>query len=824
VTEERGAQAARLIADEARRSRQWLERFRTRIASGGTLLNPGEWLIARQLVRAGLLTKPRSASYITLMPWALDQFHRARPALRDELLADPGLLQDEVFDLFTVEGAASALQTADNWAEDSDGRAHPEWGWRVTLAQLAAEGHADRGRLLDACLGAFFRDFPAGQLTWYVRFHAELAPDAGELAARSGSYLRLLAGDAGTAVGIGQKAVGTLLAHGRIDPAEIVKASGAVLARPEKKYPAAQLRLLGVIARQHEDLSENAIAAAAVAFEHPLTDVQEQALDLAARYDRRLGPGTRERLRAAASSLAPSLRQRAQAVLGVRAAGSGAASDGCGAPGDTSATGPEAASGGISLAGALPAAAALPRVSSLAELVSAGAALAADQWDPALTEQVLDGIARFGADRAAFTAAVKPLARRLESGRTPRVVGSLPLMLMVSLQAAGQAQAAWTAQAKPSIWARRRSRRPGGAAPLALLWHRVLEVRARVTDGQARPLLAYPDTAAGHVDPERIVATIAAMEDAGELPWPDDFTQALLRLPRDDGQQLIPAAARLRSPAGRALADVMRRGAVTDPLTELARERDGTLVADRYVPRVTSAPLASPVTMRIDRSAPRPADPLARIWKLAAYTWTSVFPQRELLIWAHALPSHREIAAAHALFVICGMDRVPERMRPDGRFVAGLPHMHGPAGPAVALALAHCLSAHEARHRAAAVEALTGFGRSSGGAGAHQGLDGGLVGRILVEMQTTRFGRVAECLQSAGADPGTRVLAWQIASAAIPGLLRSGARDTHRVLSVAAELAAATGAHGHIDGLAEAAARSGSSRLSTEARRLHALL
>jgi hypothetical protein len=55
-------------------------------------------------------------------------------------------------------------------------------------------------------------------------------------------------------------------------------------------------------------------------------------------------------------------------------------------------------------------------------------------------------------------------------------------------------------------------------------------------------------------------------------------------------------------------------------------------------------------------------------------------------------------------------------------------------------------------------------------------------------------------------------------------LLRSGARDTHRLLSVAADLAAATGMHAHIDGLAEAAARSGSSRLAAEARRLHALL
>jgi Family of unknown function (DUF6493) len=791
--EELRAREAQTVAEFAQRPRRWLESFCRDVLSG-----PGtEWRTVRLLVRAGLVARPRTVSYTTLMPQALSEYHGLWPTLRDELLADPGLLQDEVFDLFTVDGAAIALQTADNWAED--GRDHPEWSWRVTLARLAADGHADRSRLLDACLGAFFRDFPPGQLAWYVRFHAQLAPDAGELAERCGSYLRLLAADAGTAVGIGQKAIATLLTQGQVDPAEIVKASGPVLARPEKKYPAAQLRLLDVVARRREDLAEAAVDAAAVAFEHPRTDIQEQALGLAGRHDRQTGLAARERVRTAAASVAPSLLERAQAVLG------------------RSDVGPQTTAVAVTSAAAtVTAAAALKRVTGLAGLTGAAAALAADPWNPALTEQVIDGIARLAADRTACREALKPLARRLEDQRVAARSVAL-LALTAILKDVGPPRD--TRKRRWAGW-----RRAGGSGPLTLVASRIVEACTRSGDGQARPLLAYPDTAAGHVDPERIVATVAAMEDAGTQPWPADFAQALLRLPRDSFQNVIPPATRLRSPAGRALADVLRRGAVPDPLTELTRERDGSLVAASYVPVVTSAPLLSPVTMRIDRAAQRPADPVADIWELKKYWWSSVWAARELLIWAHALPSHREVAAAHALFVICGMDKVPDRMRPDGQFVAHLPDMQGPAGPAVALTLAHFLSAHDAQHRAAAVEALTGFGRPSGRAGRDGELDGGLVGRILVEMKNTRVGRIAECLQSAAADPGARVLAWQIASAAIPGLLGSGARDTHRLLSVAADLAAATGMHAHIDGLAEAAARSGSSRLTAEARRLHALL
>jgi len=784
----------------AQRPSAWLAEFCEHAVSTAESGSPATgWQLVRALVRAGHVARPRSPSYITVMPWALTATYApGQPSVRDALLADPTLLQDEIFGLFAVDEAGAVLLTQDNYADKShwnhDSQAHPERTWRAALAGLAADGHIDRGRLLDACLGAFFQDFPASQLTWYVRLHEELAPDASELAARSGRYLRLLTADAGTAVGLGQNAITTLVKSGRIDPAEVVEASGPVLVRREKKYAMAQLRLLDSVTREHPELAEAVAEAASAAFEHQLAEVQERALDLVARHDRHIGPAVKDKLRSAASSLAPSLRSRAEAVLG-------------GGPRADPAPVPEPAV--TAAAPAVPAG--LPRLASLGEFSGTAAALSADPWDPLLAEQVIDAIARFAADRAAFIAALAPLARHLEGGAVGTGVPPLRALTWIRQGAGPQGDMLeqlrhWPGAAR--VW--RGSRHAGSLTPRALFAERIWEACTRSADGEARHLLAYPDTAAGHVDPERIVAEVAAMEDASAEPWPADLTQTLLRLPRTVDERVIAAAARLRSGAGRALAGVLRRGAVPDPLTELGHDSRGVLLVNTGVRGV------APVKMHADPAVPVTGDLLPAIWELKHFD-DQVSPFRELLVWAHALPSHREVAAAHALQVMSAVDTDLGWMRPDVQFTARLPDMQGPAGPAVVLTVSYSLFAHDPAHRAAAVEALTGFAQRGG-------IDGNAVGRMLGEMNAVRAGRAAECLRSAAADPGTRPLAWQIASSAIPGLLRSGARDTHRLLSVAADVAAELGVRADIDGLAQAAAAKGSTRLTQEARRLHSLM
>jgi len=78
------------------------------------LIGVDAWQLARRLVRLGVIGRPGVPGYTTLMPAALyhavpvQQRLAATPA--QELLADPGLLQVEVWRLFTVPDAAWAVE------------------------------------------------------------------------------------------------------------------------------------------------------------------------------------------------------------------------------------------------------------------------------------------------------------------------------------------------------------------------------------------------------------------------------------------------------------------------------------------------------------------------------------------------------------------------------------------------------------------------------------------------------------------------------------------------------------------------------------------
>jgi hypothetical protein len=248
------------------------------------------------------------------------------------------------------------------------------------------------------------------------------------------------------------------------------------------------------------------------------------------------------------------------------------------------------------------------------------------------------------------------------------------------------------------------------------------------------------------------------------------------------------------------------------------------------------------VTLRIDPGAPVAGDLIQGIWDLedprgvsgsrACFTsdsrhdddltdplyrsWGWIEEAPELLVWAFALPSHREVAAAHAAPILYGGIEPPRFHGPIDQFVACLPDMQGPAGPGVNIAIICALTAHDPARRAAAVDALTGFAPTGD-------LDGAALGRQLGEDRAVIVSRVAAALQSA-AEAGAGLLVWQVASAALPALLSSRTRDTHKLLTVAANAAAKCGISGHIDGLAETAAGPTANRLRAEARRLQDVL
>src|SRR5580693_4455984 len=304
------------------------------------------WALARELVRLGAIARPDLPEYTTLMPGGV--FLATQPPGRrggpaptpaEVLLGDPGLLDDEVWRLFTVPDAGLTLEQADrtaNWMQDIEHA--PRQTWSESLAHLCALGKLDRDRLLDACLGAFSRDFSPHRVAWYARLLRQLDVSVAEIADRTATYLGLLAASSKAGVTVGQDGARRLLGEGLLGADRLLDASGPALLFPQKSVAIAQLKLIDAVITKMPAAAERAPAVAAVAFGHERQDVQEAALTLIAKHLRRhviREPAALAEIRRYAMDLSPSLAPEAAALgLGPDAGSADAACDPADATGD----------------------------------------------------------------------------------------------------------------------------------------------------------------------------------------------------------------------------------------------------------------------------------------------------------------------------------------------------------------------------------------------------------------------------------------------------------------------------------------------------------
>ena len=288
-----------------------------------------------------------------------------------------------------------------------------------------------------------------------------------------------------------------------------------------------------------------------------------------------------------------------------------------------------------------------------------------------------------------------------------------------------------------------------------------------------------------------------------------------MRLPRLVPADVVDAARSLDSPTGRTLTDWLLTGGPADPVAEVdavpwrsrwREKRPDTEPAQYPVVRLVGpAPTQQPVIDRMLRYDPADYDP----WKLVG----------SQPLWPAALPSHREVVAAHLLpetTVGLGYGRTPH-----GSVLPALADCAGPCGPATWYLIGAALgSAHEDDRVAAVDAALT--------LNATGDLDGHAFGLIigqLVNGRNTKLTRVTAALTDlAGAADGPAV--WHTVAALLSAVLpnQKPPAGTPDLLALAAGIASPGTTNAPITGLAEVAARSGSSRLVTESRRLTRIL
>ncbi|HET7015307.1 MAG TPA: DUF6493 family protein [Streptosporangiaceae bacterium] len=302
---------AAVLAD---RRPAWLADFvdRRLRACGEYLTGLDGWLLARHLIRLGVISRPEVPEYTTLMPEGIarGQLPGLVPGreatISRALLADPDLLADEIWRLFAVPDVGRVLEQADRWRADAGGRQT----WAQALAALSAAGHVDRDRLINACIDAFSADFHPSRVAWYGAMLTELDPTIDELAGLAERYVGLLATTSKVGVTVGQAGLRQLLDAGRLDAQLLLDGSAPALLFPQKNIALAQLKLIDLVIAKMPGVAGAAIAAAAAAFGHQRQDIQEAALALIGRRGIPADAPLAE-IRLRALDLSPGLQARA---------------------------------------------------------------------------------------------------------------------------------------------------------------------------------------------------------------------------------------------------------------------------------------------------------------------------------------------------------------------------------------------------------------------------------------------------------------------------------------------------------------------------------
>ncbi|MFD4675606.1 DUF6493 family protein [Lentzea sp. NPDC058450] len=295
------------------------------------------------------------------------------------------------------------------------------------------------------------------------------------------------------------------------------------------------------------------------------------------------------------------------------------------------------------------------------------------------------------------------------------------------------------------------------------LARRLHEIAKGLTYLPKPALVSTPTEASGLIDPAVLEQRLARAQAEGWQPWPRDLALALERLPSFETEAVIALAERTFSYRGYEIKDTGLYATVTPGLEE-------------------------------------PENQLRH--------WDESGPMMEW--WPSLLPTQRDVIAAH---LVPHLRARTATKGGDGPLLPMLAESHGPAGPATHLALTYGLGAELTLNRAYAVDAMLILA-------ARDQLDGALLGDLVgqvLERGDVVLNRVLPGLRDAARSGAARQI-WAALAALLPRLWSHN--RVADVVELAVELAQQLKPGGDVEGLAEVAARKGSSKAVVQARRL----
>ncbi|SDF77341.1 hypothetical protein SAMN05216553_103210 [Lentzea fradiae] len=660
--------------------------------------------------------------------------------------------------LLEVTGAGSAFV---------DGR-----GWRALLLE-----RADRQVLLDGVLSRLQQGGAAREMDGFLALHEELQVTVDETARHVRDYVAMLPGSRSTVATLAQSRLRLLDEAGRLDLGLLCEASRQVFGRGEKKLIRTQLTWLGVHAKAAPD---EVVLAAAELFSHESDDLRGQAVKLVAKHLAKTTGDTRAELLVFAEQLPADLAGQLGVVT---------------VPEETATLAPLAPSP-------------WPEpIATLDELTREALALFAHTGrghsDPVAVERVVEALVRFAwQDREALIEALRRVRGKnswifeldlfeLHPDHVRRTVLT-ELMAVLSAASKPPAPLGPLSSEVASVRAWRKQLRRANNGPVAeLLAERLREITRALAHGPLPALVSAPTERSGLLDPATLRERLAKAEAQGRQPRRRDLEQASRRLPPGT------TAAEFAGLPGKAAAWLRR------------------LLEDRTEPEVTVEELL--------QRRPRywgSAEETVETCLLAVVRPGLEHPQRRLreygewgpMIewWPSALPTRREVVAAHLVPHLRARTRSKGG---DGPLLPMLAEAHGPAGPALHLALCYGLGAELTVNRAHAVDAalvLASRGQ----------LDGAVLGdllRRLLGRGDLAMNRVVPGLRDTARSGAARQV-WDAVAAALPGLWSHN--RVADLVELAVELAQLLRPGGEVGGLADVAARKGTSKAVVQAKRL----
>ncbi|MFC4911708.1 DUF6493 family protein [Actinomadura gamaensis] len=693
--------------------------------------------------------------------------------------------------------------------------------WVAPLAEFVASGRLDRSDALDGCVRRLLRGGRPQDLRWFCELYDALAPTVDEAAARLRDLVRLLPAASGGAAVLALREIRRVDEAAPIPLDAFAEAVEGAVFRPEKRLVRSALVWANRTAGR-DGRADAAVLAVLPLFQAEDLDLRERAVKLVRKHAGAATVETRDAALGAAASLPADLR----ALI----------------PGfEPSVEGEEPR-----VFDPLPPYSppvATPPIRSAAELVEAmTTVLGGTGWNG--FERVMAGLVECAyRDPDGTRAAVSELAQaqpwyfrafepnreddpRQLLGRAVDRLGNLghePAGGKRALAGALRARLRQLSKTPPERWERRNTQRP---APIRFLIWRMLEAVEGL--GRTPFLLAVPTEGNGLIAPDVLVERALRYEADGLEIGRADLAQALLRTPPEVSAEVLKKAGELRSERGRALAEHLGADVPPSPAITLApvtiRRRGHPYYSRQQQEAVRLLPTVVPAV---------PGQGIADAWPLFTLPdgegWSSLpslgyWPGYDEL--PRIMPTHREVAAAHLLPAVSGLPEIDAQWALDAvdHAVLALAEADGPAGPATAAVLAYAASAKKATARATALEALLVLASRN----LLPAADLGRTIATLAGLGGVKLNRIVGVLADA-AHAGAHAEVWEAAREALPPLLAASATapappGLGDLVQIAARCAEALGVRADLPGLADTAARGGTSRLVREARRLQRTL